>query len=65
MKGDVDKIKGEGMPQHEYSSYHGVNFNWLSYMNNKKDLFVEYKVRLPEKLTSEQIKRNYKVFTII
>jgi len=41
--GDVDKIKGEGMPQHEYSSYHG-------------DLFVEYKVVLPEKMTSEQIK---------
>jgi len=41
--GDVEKIKGEGMPQHTYSSYHG-------------DLFVEYKVKLPTKLSAEQIK---------
>lgn len=39
--GDVEKIKGEGMPQHEFSSYHG-------------DLFVEYKVNFPTSLTAEQ-----------
>jgi len=41
--GDVERIKGEGMPQHEYASYHG-------------DLFVEYKVKLPDRLTEEQTK---------
>jgi len=41
--GDVEKIKGQGMPQHTYSSYYG-------------DLFVEYKVKLPTNLTPEQIK---------
>lgn len=41
--GDVDKISGEGMPQHEYSSFRG-------------DLFVEYRVNFPTQITPEQAK---------
>eukprot|EP01015_Nassula_variabilis_P034352 TRINITY_DN8441_c0_g1_i2.p1 TRINITY_DN8441_c0_g1~~TRINITY_DN8441_c0_g1_i2.p1 ORF type:complete len:233 (-),score=65.05 TRINITY_DN8441_c0_g1_i2:9-707(-) len=41
--GEVEKIVGEGMPQHEYSSQFG-------------DLFVEYVVQFPEKFTDEQLK---------
>jgi len=39
--GDIEKFVGEGMPQHEYSSFRG-------------DLFVEYKVLLPKQSTPEQ-----------
>jgi len=39
--GDVEKLVGEGMPQHQYSSFHG-------------DLFVEYKVNFPTQLTGDQ-----------
>jgi len=41
--GDVEKVSGEGMPQHGYSSFQG-------------DLFVEYKVIIPTQFTPEQLK---------
>lgn len=39
--GDVEKIIGEGMPQHQFSSEHG-------------DLYVKYEVEFPEELDEEQ-----------
>eukprot|EP01015_Nassula_variabilis_P008667 TRINITY_DN1686_c0_g1_i7.p2 TRINITY_DN1686_c0_g1~~TRINITY_DN1686_c0_g1_i7.p2 ORF type:complete len:177 (+),score=37.30 TRINITY_DN1686_c0_g1_i7:67-597(+) len=40
--GEVEKVVGEGMPQHEYSSQFG-------------DLFVEYVVKFSERFTDEQL----------
>ncbi|KRX02056.1 HSP40/DnaJ peptide-binding [Pseudocohnilembus persalinus] len=40
---EVQKFKGEGMPQHEFSSNYG-------------DLFVTYKVEFPTSFSSEQLK---------
>jgi DnaJ-related protein SCJ1 len=41
--GDFDRLANEGMPQFGYSSYHG-------------ELFVEYKVKLPDRLSDEGAK---------
>lgn len=37
---EVKKFKGEGMPNHEYSSMHG-------------DLYVEFKIIFPKEFTNE------------
>ena len=42
--GEVEKIVGEGMPHHEYSSQFG-------------DLFVEYVIKFQENFTEQQLKR--------
>ncbi|CAD8182611.1 unnamed protein product [Paramecium octaurelia] len=46
--GEVQIIKGEGMPQHEFSSQHG-------------DLYVEYKVVIPD-FNGEQLRQWQKFF---
>jgi len=53
--GEIEKFVGEGMPQHEYSSFHGV-IKYL-FFSQLKDLFVEYRVNFPTQFTSEQLKR--------